>query len=375
MRHTAKIESIGILAGGIAHDFNNLLTGILGNASLMEETLPESSSDRALLQEIIRAARSAADLTRQILTYSGKSPFLMQPIDLSAVALESRAFVKRFIPVLVEIIFDTAPDLPYIEADAGQMQQLIMNLVINAAESFGESVKGSIRVTTRVESIDKRSYVSLTVSDNGSGMDEATQKRIFDPFFTTKFAGRGLGLSAVHGILDGHKAILKVQSKPGEGTTFHISFPVSDRRPRHNPLAEKSYRKGAGTILVVDDEPVVRNFAQAALVHLGYRVLLAENGTECVKLFRNLHTEISLVLLDFTMPVMNGEETFENLRGISPEMPVILSSGLSHAITAERFRGKAVAGFLSKPYTGAQLSDAIASALQGEPALLPNEIN
>ncbi|MEP6717185.1 MAG: response regulator, partial [Terriglobia bacterium] len=191
LRHTAKLESIGVLAGGIAHDFNNLLTGILGNSSLIEETLPPQAPERELIAEVIKASESAADLTRQILAYSGKGRFVMQAVNLSSIALESRAFVKRFIPSRVELVFRTAPDLPMINADAGQMQQLIMNLIINAAESIPEARKGTVLVRTGLEKLESGEYVSLTVTDDGSGMDETTQQRIFDPFFTTKEVGAG----------------------------------------------------------------------------------------------------------------------------------------------------------------------------------------
>jgi DNA-binding response OmpR family regulator/nitrogen-specific signal transduction histidine kinase len=375
LRQTAKLESIGVLAGGIAHDFNNLLTGILGNSSMIAESLPESSSEWEMAQEIVRASQSAADLTRQILAYSGRGRFVMKSVDLSELALESRSFVRRFIPRRLELVFDTAPDLPRIEADAGQMQQLLMNLIINAAESIGENDRGTVTVTTSAVLLDagffegleeKRpgDYVVLTVTDTGIGMDEATRARIFDPFFTTKFAGRGLGLSAVHGILQGHRGYLRLTSQLGEGSTFRLYFPVSKQAAPEKPLPERRpSAKGTGTILMVDDETTVRTFAKIALENRGYRVVLAENGEESVEIFRRRHDSIDLVILDFTMPVMNGEEAYEHLRAISPRIPVILSSGFSQVTAAERFRGKGLAGFLGKPYTIAQLAEAVESGL------------
>ncbi len=381
LRQTAKLESIGVLAGGIAHDFNNLLTGILGNSSMIAEGLPENVPEHEMAREIVRASQSAADLTRQILAYSGKGRFVMRSLNLSDLALESRSFVRRFIPRRVDLVFDTASGLPPIEADAGQMQQLMMNLIINAAESFGESDRGTVTVRTSAGYLDDGffegaevrapgEYVVLTVADTGSGMDEATQRRIFDPFFTTKFAGRGLGLSAVHGILQGHRGYLRLKSHPGEGTTFRLYFPVSSQPVIEKPARIVPAAKGSGTILMVDDETTIRTFAKLALENRGYKVVLAENGEESVEIFRKRHDTIDLVILDFTMPVMNGEEAYEHLRAIAPRVPVILSSGFSQVTAAERFRGKGLAGFLGKPYTIAQLTEAVESGLKGAEALV-----
>jgi signal transduction histidine kinase/CheY-like chemotaxis protein len=376
LRHTAKLESIGVLAGGIAHDFNNLLTGILGNSSLLLEALPPRAPEREMADEILKASQSAADLTRQILAYSGKGRFVMSPVDLSDIALASRSFVRRFIPGRVELIYETASDLPPIQADPAQMQQLMMNLIINAAESFGDNGRGSVTVRTGVEYLDEDffrpgekcpagEYVTLVVSDTGSGMDEATQSRIFDPFFTTKFAGRGLGLSAVHGILRGHSGLLRLESAPGRGTTFRLYFPAAGKsREKAEEVHRQAAGRKSGTILVVDDEPTIRRFAKLALETFGYKVLVAESGEAGVELFSERHDSINLVLLDLTMPVMNGEETYEHLRRINPLVPVVLSSGFSHAIAAERFRGKGIAGFLGKPYTGPQLDEANEAAMR-----------
>ncbi len=376
LRQTARLESIGVLAGGIAHDFNNLLTGILGNSSMLAEALPEGAQEREMAEEIVKASQSAADLTRQILAYSGKGRFVMRAVDLSELALESRAFVRRFIPRRVDLILETSPDLPAIEADSGQMQQLMMNLIINAAESFAESDKGTVKVETGVEHLDNSffrgtetkapgDYVMLTVSDTGSGMDEEVQRRIFDPFFTTKFAGRGLGLSAVHGILTGHRGYIRLESTPGIGTTFRLYFPVANREAPAKPSQARKAVRGSGTVLIVDDEDTVRNFARIALQNRGYKVLLAENGEHGLEIFREAGDSIDLVILDFTMPVMNGEEMYEKLRAIPTDVPVILSSGFTQVMAAERFRGKGLAGFLGKPYGIGQLSEAVELGLKG----------
>jgi CheY-like chemotaxis protein len=256
------------------------------------------------------------------------------------------------------------------------MQQLMMNLIINAAESFGEGGRGKVTVATGTEHLDDSffragerhapgDYVTLTVSDTGSGMDEETQSRIFDPFFTTKFAGRGLGLSAVHGILRGHSGYLRLRSQPGAGTTFRLYFPADKTSPTKIPVVRPvSSGHMSGTILVVDDESTVRNFAKLALEKRGYSVLVAASGGESVALLLQSGNKVDLVLLDLTMPGMSGEEAFEQMRRIQPSVPVILSSGFSHATAVERFQGKNISGFLGKPYTGAQLCDAVLAAMK-----------
>jgi CheY-like chemotaxis protein/nitrogen-specific signal transduction histidine kinase len=376
LQHTQKLETIGVLAGGIAHDFNNLLTGILGNASLLQDELPPGAPQQELVSQILQASESAANLTSQILAYSGKGRFLLEPVDLSAVTYESLSLVRQFIPKGVHLRLDLAKDLPPIEADKGQMQQVMMNLIINAAESFGERGVGDVAVKTGVENLTSRffepgdpdtrpgRFVLFTVTDNGSGMDEATQKRIFDPFFTTKFVGRGLGLSAVLGIVRGHRGILRLRSRPGEGSTFMLYFPVAEGRVTPpGGVRRLSIPKATGTILVVDDEHAVRQFATYALERLGYTVLTAPNGQIAVDLFREKQSEISLVLLDYSMPVMDGAEALKHFREISPSVPIVLSSGFNQADTLERFEGKNLQGFVAKPYTPEQLRDVIASVL------------
>lgn len=377
LRQAARLESIGVLAGGIAHDFNNILTGVLGNAHLLLENTPKWDPKSELVQEIIGASESAADLTRQILAYSGKGGFIRQPVDLSAVALETRAFIRRLIPPHVELRFDTSPDIPLVHADRGQMQQVMMNIVINAAESIAEGASGVVSVSVRRallyenffapgEAPAPGDYVELTVADNGVGMDEATRARIFDPFFTTKFAGRGLGLSAVHGILQAHRSLLRIETKPGRGTTFRLYFPALDTaRPEAKSIEEPDQPHVArGAVLVVDDEPIVRKFTKAALEKLGYKVLTAENGQLGVEMFREHSAEIELVILDLAMPVMDGAQAYERIREFAPDARVILISGFSQAEALEKFRGSGITGFLGKPFDGKQLREAVTAALK-----------
>jgi signal transduction histidine kinase/ActR/RegA family two-component response regulator len=378
LQHTQKLESIGVLAGGIAHDFNNLLTGILGNASLLLSDLRPGSSERELALHILEASESAASLTRQILAYSGKGRFVMEPVDLSAVANDSRNLVRRFIPKGVELVYELAKDLPIIEADPAQMQQVTMNLIINAAESFGESSKGEVRIKTALVTLDGNffqsgdpdlepgAFVLIAVSDNGCGMDEVTLQRIFEPFFTTKFIGRGLGLSAVHGILRGHKGLHRLRSQPGAGTTIELYFPAVAAASPSVSAAEISQPKTSQTILVIDDEAAVQQFARNALERQGYKVLTADNGLVGVKLFEEMREKVALVLLDFSLPVMSGEETLAQLRRIDPSVPIVLSSGFGHDTALQGFDGKDLSGFIGKPYTLPKLMEVIEAALKRE---------
>jgi len=364
LQHAQKLESIGVLAGGIAHDFNNLLTGILGNASLLLEELPPKGPGFEMAREIVKASESAASLTRQLLAYAGKGRFVMQSLDLSEQISNSEAFLNRLVPHGIRLDFHLSPDLPALEADSSQLQQVVMNLVINAAESFGERGKGTVIITTSREEvgpghpeINPGNYVVLTVSDTGSGMTPEVRARIFDPFFTTKFTGRGLGLSAVHGILRAHHGHMELETAPGQGTTFKLYLPAM----MHTVLnkeenTEPALQSGEGAVLVIDDEATVRNFAETALTKLGYQVLLAENGQAGLDIIERGSSALTAVLLDFAMPVMDGEEALERIREIAPTLPVILSTGFNLTSELDRLKRKGATAFLPKPFTASQLS-------------------
>ncbi len=377
LQHTQKLESIGVLAGGVAHDFNNLLTGILGNASLLQDDLDPGDRNRLLVKEIIAASESAAHLTRQLLAYAGKGHFVSIAVDLTQLVLDSKALFQAFIPKNVELRFEAMEQL-MIMGDPGQIQQVVMNLVINASESIPAGDPGSIMIKTGVQELSedfiaghggKRvaapgPHAFLEISDTGCGMDFETKSRIFDPFFTTKFTGRGLGLSAVQGIVRAHNGIVIVESEPSRGTTFRLLFPRAAAEvslPKADAAPVPSH--GFGTILVVDDENTVRQTATAMLKRNGYGVLTAENGFAAVEIFRRNPTEINAVVLDLTMTGMNGEQTLEALQEIRQDVPVLLSSGYSKDSVQERFSGKQVAAFLQKPYTAATLIQALTSAL------------
>ncbi len=278
-----KLESIGVLAGGIAHDFNNLLTSILGNVSLAMVGLPADDPTRPLLEIAERSSIKAAALIAQLLSYAGKGDSTVTRFDVSALISEILPLIGTSIPKAVQLELSLPGGLPWIRADASEIQQIVMNLVINGAEAIGPA-GGSLRVSTGTAGPDG---VYFEVRDSGCGMDAATQRRIFEPFFTTKFTGRGLGLAAVSGIVRRVKGRLEVESAPGEGSTFRIVFPGVPPQLPEPKASLKGDLYGTGVILVVDDDPLVRNFAHAVLERYGYSVLTAENGQAAVALFRN----------------------------------------------------------------------------------------
>jgi PAS domain S-box-containing protein len=385
MREAQKLESIGLLAGGVAHDFNNLLTGILGNTSLVLDELPPTSRLRPLLENVMLASERAADLTRQLLAYSGKGRFFVQPADVTTLVREISSLIQSSIPKKVQLTLDLCEDLPLVEMDSAQIQQLLMNLVINGAEAIGEERSGSVRVRTMLRDVDQQyiannhfahhavlpgRYVAIQVQDDGCGMEETVQKHIFEPFFTTKFTGRGLGLAAALGIVRGHKGGIRIETQPGKGTMFEVLLPAGAQNRRESKGEElRRELRGAGSVLVVDDEELVRSLATAALTHFGYRVLEAVNGQDAVDVFRRHADEISLVLLDMMMPVMGGEEALEQIRAIRPGVPVIGSSGYSESVAKERFGGQGLASFLQKPYSARVLADRVKRVMHEHQAM------
>jgi PAS domain S-box-containing protein len=305
--HAQKLESLGVLAGGIAHDFNNLLTGILGNASLVLEDFAATNPNRHVLAECVKAAERASQLTKQLLAYAGKGRFVTEAVNLSVLVREITALIQASISRKVQIRLELGRELPPIDADAGQLQQVIMNLIINGAEAIGENI-GLVVCTTTVQTVDEAylrtlgseadyiapgQYVILEVHDNGSGMDETTLTRIFEPFFTTKFTGRGLGLAAVSGIVHGHKGALKVYSSPGKGSTFKVLFPAllpTDATAAPEPPLSLTDGRDK-TVLIVDDEEVVRSVARNTLQRRGYRTIEAADGREAIEVYRRLGSD------------------------------------------------------------------------------------
>jgi two-component system cell cycle sensor histidine kinase/response regulator CckA len=364
MLETQKLESLGVLAGGIAHDFNNIVMTILGNADLAERGLSPDSPVRENLHEITQSAKRAASLCQQLLAYSGKGRFEKRTLDLNAVIMEMEQMLKMAISKKPDIHFTLAPNLPPLEADLSQIQQVVMNLVINASEAI-TTTGGVIMVSTGSlccdraylremwsgEELPEGLYDFIEVADNGCGMDDTVRARIFDPFFTTKVKGRGLGLAAVMGLVRGHKGAMKVYSEPGRGSTFKLLFPAAAAPDSPGQCAEVGGKwRGTGTVLLVDDDESVRKVGRRMLEALGFSVLLANDGREAIDVFRVRHSDISCVILDLTMPVMDGGDAFRELRGIDPDVLVLLSSGYNEQETMEHFEGSGLAGFIQKPY-------------------------
>ena len=283
-RQTQKLESLGVLAGGIAHDFNNLLTGIMGNASLALEDVDPEGRTYERIREVLNASDRAALLIAQMLAYAGKGRIVMERLDLSVQVAEILPLIRNSISRVVEVKPQLAPDLPAVEGDRAQLQQLVMNLVLNGAEAMGEG-QGTVTITTFARQTESENQVVLQVRDTGSGMDEETKTRIFDPFFSTKFTGRGLGLSAVVGIIRTHRGVVSVESAPGQGSVFTVVLPAASVAPvtvEVNSVRAADTR-GEGKILVADDEELVRNMARAALEQSGYAVESAHDGKTAVE--------------------------------------------------------------------------------------------
>ncbi|MBI4617945.1 MAG: response regulator [Planctomycetes bacterium] len=368
------------MAGGIAHDFNNLLVGVLGNAGLAEKDLPPSSPVRRYLANIAKAAQRAADLTRQLLAYSGKGQFVIKPVSLNEVVRDMADLIEVSLPKRVSLALHLASDLPYVAADSGQIQQVILNLVTNGAEATG-GAGGLVAITTGVQHLERDSltdfsgwhvepgmFVFVEVTDTGAGISTGILEKIFDPFYTTKATGRGLGLAAVLGIVRGHRGAIHVYTEIGRGSSFKVFFPVTEEAPRlEDPAAPEAGWRGRGTVLVVDDDAEVRTAAALILEYAGFQTRVASDGDEAIRTFRDDPSGIVAILLDMTMPGKCGEETFRALRRVRPDVKVILSSGYNEHEATERFVGRGLAGFIQKPYTPDALISAFRTALTGEP--------
>jgi PAS domain S-box-containing protein len=375
MQHVQKLESLGILAGGIAHDFNNILMGILGNADLAMMNLSSGSPARQNVKEIQKASVRAAELCRQMLAYSGRGKFLLDHIDISAVVKDMADMLEVSTSKKAILRYHFAENLPLTNADATQLRQVIMNLIINASEAIGDR-SGIISISTGAmgctrsyfsgtyldENLPEGLYVYIEVADTGCGMDEDTRNKIFDPFFTTKFTGRGLGLAAALGIVRGHHGAIKVYSEPKRGTTIKILLPTVAESFEGSCLPsdkETTFFKGSGTVLLVDDEETVRSVGKQMLISLGFYVLTASEGFEALKIFRKHHSDIVCVILDLTMPRLDGIDTFREMKLIQSDVLVIMSSGYNEQEVTQRFAGKGLAGFIQKPYTIHNLQDVL----------------
>ncbi len=375
-----KLESLGVLAGGIAHDFNNLLTGVLGGASLVAESLSPSHFLRPIVSNMIRSSERAAHLTRQMLAYAGKGSFLIERIDINELVRSTCQLIKGSIPNHVHLSFELRQDLPPVELDSGQMQQIAMNLVLNAAESISDSKNGLVIVKTTLVELTAAAisnmelftgklaagpYIVLEVQDNGSGMNQTTRAKILDPFFTTKFTGRGLGLSAVEGILRTQKGALEVRTEVGIGSTFCVYLPAATGK-RHHPSAPAEPAKpvGISRVLVVDDEEIVRRTSKEVLERAGFVVREAGGGEEAIQILQAQETAISLVLLDLSMPGMSGKQVMQQIRSMGIRTPILICSGYSEDEVLGEFSGLDIAGVVANPFTARQLASRVSTVLR-----------
>ena len=383
LRRSQKLEAIGRLAGGVAHDFNNVLTAIMGNISMAKRRMTTHWNDPQtgqMLTAAERASRRAADLVRQLLNYAGKGRRDVRQVDIRQVVEDALAIVRASVSRKITIHNDLPDAAATIEADVTQLQQLVLNLMLNAAESIGENhgevwVKLRIREVSEAELAERygsfsllshRPYTEIQVRDTGAGMDDRTLEQIFDPFFTTKFMGRGLGLAAALGIVRSHGGGIAVESAPGRGSTFTVLLPAEQVTPAPMTVADAvtETARGEGLVLVIDDEVGIRSLLQSALEDLGYTVLTAENGRQGVELFER-SPAINLVLIDLNMPVMDGGETAAAIQLRNPDIPLLIMSGTSDHATVQRLGDVRISGFVPKPFSPEQLAQAVAMVRMG----------
>lgn len=380
-RQAQKLVSLGVLAGGVAHDFNNILTAILGNAELAMLEIKPGTSAHDCLREVIGASRRASDLTNQMLAYSGRERAVVEPLDLSRTVKEIGRLLAVSVPKNIVIRYNVATSPPVICGVKAQLRQIIMNLITNASDSIGEE-NGQITISTGEiecscaylragylgDELPAGRYSYVEVSDTGCGMSEETQHRLFDPLFTTKDKGRGLGLSAVLGIVRGHGGAIRINSEQGRGTTFEILMPSSEESASPNDTnydEEKTpERPLSGTILLADDDEPVRDLGARALRKMGLSVLVAKDGREAVDLFRQHVNRIDCVILDLSMPRMNGEESLREILQMRPHMPVIMASGYGESELSRRLTKQGAVEFIHKPYRYDVLISTLRRALE-----------
>jgi len=376
LQQSQKMDAIGQLAGGVAHDFNNMLAGILGSAELLAEEIPGDAPHRKLVETIIKASERAAELTSKLLAFSRKGKLVSTALDLHRIVQDTMALLERSVDKRIEIRQSLRARNPQVVGDPSQLENALLNLCINARDAMPDG--GTLMVET--EDVQLREalsdpagfhveagpYVRLSVRDTGHGIPAEIRDRIFEPFFTTKVEGRGtgLGLSAVYGIVKSHRGALGVESQPGKGSAFSILLPL-DEMPRIQANREeiREAHRGEGTILVIDDEDMIRSTTARILESMGYQVLQAANGAEGIRAFEAHRPEIRLVILDLVMPGISGRETFQRLRRLSPKALIIAASGFANDQSVGEMMDEGLVGFLHKPYGIRELVDAIDRAL------------
>lgn len=385
VRHMQKLESLGVLASGIAHDFNNLLAVIVGNSDIIAAEVGGRPLIGHCNIEIQKAAQRASDLVAQMLAYSGGGTFVADAVDLSLLVEGMQYLLRSSVSKKANLEYALVTELPEVAGDAAQLQQVVMNLVTNASDALGDR-NGDIRIETGLVDADEAylaslyldehlapgRYVYLEVKDTGSGLEEQALDKIFDPFFTTKFAGRGLGLAAVMGIVRAHKGGVRVLSIPGQGTAFRIHLPLM------NPAAairiddddeEVLFERGAQNLLILlaDDEEMVRVLGQLILEQHGYKVITASDGDEAIATYIEHADSIALVLLDMTMPRKNGYEVAAAIRSIRRDLPIVLCSGYADVEARSRYADLQMDGFLKKPYRMNELLQVVQRVLMRYP--------
>jgi len=382
MQNAQRLESLGVLAGGVAHDFNNLLEVILGSADLALKDIAPEAQQRRWVEKIELAARRASELTKQMLAYAGQVTSVAEPLDLNALVAEMENLLKVSISKKVVLNHERGAEIAFVEADASQMRQVIMNLIMNASEAIGDE-SGSVEIRVSEVDVNEESvsrmcvgddlsagrYVSLEVTDTGCGMAAETRSRLFDPFFTTKFAGRGLGLASVLGIVRAHGGAIEVRSQPNEGSTFRILLPVAasgaSARSKDRGSPDRDWR-GGGTLLVADDEESVREIVEEMLVRRGFTVITAADGREAVRIFGNISNQIDAVLLDLTMPHMDGDAALRKMRRLRPDLKAILWSGYEEQTARKRCDGQERIALLQKPFDAETLVDTLRTVMASD---------
>ena len=373
LQYAQRMEAIGTLAGGIAHDFNNLLMGIQGNSSLMLLDTQPDDPNYNRLKSIEKLVQNGSKLTNQLLGYAREGKHVVRPVNLNSVIREiSETFGAAKKEITLQ--YDLKEDLSGIIADQEQFEQVVLNLLINAADAMPRGGNLFLKTTNVThnemegKSYNPKSgrYVLLSVRDTGTGMDEATMARIFEPFYTTKglVKGTGLGLASVYGIIKGHGGYIDVQSEKGRGTTFEIFMPASEKKL----FQEKAYAKGVSTghetVLLVDDEMMIVDVGAQLMKRLGYQILTANSGKEAVKIYGDLQNQIDMVILDMVMPDMSGGETFDKLKSINPNVKVLLASGYDVDGQAKEILERGCSGFIQKPFDVEELSHKLREILE-----------